>query len=83
MVERNPPDDASAFGELYGRRFPEVYRFVYTRLRDQRAAEEVTSRVFGRALASLGDRRDDGKPVAVWLYQLAVAEVARRGDEGG
>jgi len=83
MAEKNPPGDASAFGELYGRQFPEVYRFVYSRLRDKQAADEVTSRVFGRALASIGHRRDVGKPVAVWLYQLAAAEVARRGDEAG
>jgi DNA-binding HxlR family transcriptional regulator len=78
MAERNPSDDTDAFGELYTRHFPQVYRFVYSRLRDQRAAEEVTAEVFGKALRSVGRHQDIGKPVAAWLHQLAVAEVSGR-----
>lgn len=89
MPELNAADDADAFGELYERHFPQVYRFVYSKLRDGRVAEEVTSEVFRRARTGTGREQHAGKPVAAWLYRLAVEEVVRRdrkdrpGDQSG
>ena len=42
LVER-AKRDPNAFGELYNRYFLQIYRFVYSRVRDQTAAEDVTS----------------------------------------
>ena len=41
LVER-AKTDANAFGELYDHYFGQIYRFVYSRLHDQEAAEDVT-----------------------------------------
>jgi len=70
--------DPRAFGELYERYIVQIYRFVYSRTRDQTAAEDVTSEVFMKALKSIGRYQDTGKPFSAWLYQIAVNSVADR-----
>ena len=70
--------DPGAFGELYERYFLQIYRFVYSRIRDQTSAEDVTSEVFMKALKSIGRYQDTGKPFSAWLYQIAVNSVADR-----
>src|SRR5439155_24805163 len=75
LVER-AKRDPSAFGELYDRHFLQIYRFVYSRVRDQATAEDVTSEVFMKALRSIGRYQDTGRPFSAWLYQIAVNAVA-------
>ncbi len=70
--------DPNAFGELYERYLQQIYRFVYSRMRDQTAAEDVTSEVFMKALRSIDRYQDTGKPFSAWLYQIAVNSVADR-----
>ena len=77
LVERAKRDQA-AFGELYDRHFLQIYRFVYSRVRDQTVAEDVTSEVFMKALRSIGRYQDTGRPFAAWLYQIAVNAIADR-----
>jgi RNA polymerase sigma-70 factor (ECF subfamily) len=77
LVERAKRDPA-AFGELYDRHFSQIYRFVYSRVRDQAAAEDVTSEVFMKALRGLGRYQDTGRPFSAWLYQIAVNAVNDR-----
>ncbi|MDQ6772937.1 MAG: sigma-70 family RNA polymerase sigma factor [Candidatus Dormibacteraeota bacterium] len=77
LVER-AKGDPNAFGELYDRHFLQIYRFVYTRVRDQATAEDVTSDVFMKALRGLGRYQDTGRPFSAWLYQIAVNAVADR-----
>lgn len=75
LVER-AKEDPAAFGELYDRHFLQIYRFVYSRVRDQATAEDVTSEVFMKALRSIGRYQDTGRPFSAWLYQIAVNAVA-------
>ena len=70
--------DPSAFGELYEMHFQKIYRFVYSRVRDQATAEDVTSEVFMKALRGIGRYQDTGRPFSAWLYQIAVNAVADR-----
>src|ERR1700736_3345884 len=77
LVERAKLDPA-AFGELYDRYFSQIYRFVYSRVRDQTAAEDVTSEVFMKALRGIGRYQDTGRPFSAWLYQIAVNAVNDR-----
>jgi len=58
-----------AFSALYQRYVGPVYRFCYVRLGSAQEAEDATSRVFARALASLRDYR--GGAFAVWLFRIA------------
>ena len=77
LVER-AKREPGAFGELYERYVLQIYRFVYSRVRDQTAAEDVTSEVFMKALKSITRYQDTGKPFSAWLYQIAVNSVADR-----
>ncbi len=70
--------DPAAFGELYELHFQRMYRFVYSRVQDRAAAEDVTSEVFMKALRSIGRYQDTGRPFSAWLYQIAVNAVADR-----
>jgi RNA polymerase sigma-70 factor, ECF subfamily len=75
LVER-AKGDADAFGELYDYYFGQIYRFVYSRLRDQEAAEDVTSEVFFKALRAIGRYKPSGHPFSAWLYQISVNAIA-------
>ena len=77
LVER-AKYDPGAFGELYDRHFLQIYKFVYSRVRDQSIAEDVTSDVFMKALRSIGRYQDTGRPISAWLYQIAINAVADR-----
>jgi DNA-directed RNA polymerase specialized sigma24 family protein len=57
LVER-AKYDPGAFGELYDRHVLQIYKFVYSRVRDQSIAEDVTSDVFLKALRSIGRYQD-------------------------
>lgn len=70
--------DPDAFGELYDRYLPQIYRFVYASVGDQTVAEDVTSEVFTEALKGVGRYRGTGQPFSVWLYRIAVNSVADR-----
>jgi RNA polymerase sigma-70 factor (ECF subfamily) len=70
--------DPRQFGALYDRHFQQIYRFVYSRVREQTAAEDVTSEVFMKALKAMPRYQDTGRPFAAWLYQIAVNAIADR-----
>jgi RNA polymerase sigma-70 factor (ECF subfamily) len=74
LVER-AKTDADAFGELYDHYFTQIYRFTYSRMRDQDAAEDVTSEVFFKALRAIGRYKPSGHPFSSWLYQIAVNAI--------
>ena len=75
LVER-AKTDPNAFGALYDRHFQQIYRFVYSRVGEQAAAEDVTSEVFVKALRGIGRYQDTGRPFQAWLYQIAVNAIA-------
>jgi len=74
LVER-AQGDAEAFGELYDRYVADIYRFVYSRLRDREVAEDVTSEVFFKALRAIDRYRPTGRPFRGWLYRIAANAI--------
>ncbi|HXN57139.1 MAG TPA: sigma-70 family RNA polymerase sigma factor, partial [Candidatus Angelobacter sp.] len=75
LVER-AKQDPDAFGALYDRYFPQIYRFAYSRVRDQSLAEDVTSEVFFKALRNIKRYTYSGHPFSSWLYQITLNAVA-------
>lgn len=69
-----PGDRAAAFGKLYDNLLPDVYAFVSIRVPDRTAAEEVTQRVFERAVAVAGELERGGS-VAGFLHRVASSAV--------
>ena len=75
LVERAKLDPA-AFGELYDHYVGQIYRFVYSRVRSQDLAEDVTSEVFFKALRAIHRYKPSGHPFSAWLYQISVNAIA-------
>jgi len=69
-------DDNAAFGELYTRYVKRIYNYIYYRTGSHHDAEDLTSRVFFRALAHISSYTDRGVPFSAWLYRIAHNLVA-------
>ena len=64
-------ENPGAFGELYERYVDRIYNYVYHRVGNVHAAEDLTSRTFYRALANISRYEDKGVPFSAWLYRIA------------
>jgi len=69
-------EDKEAFGELYERYMPKIYNYIYYRTSNTHDAEDLTARVFFRAMSHIGNYVDKGVPFQAWLYRIAHNLVA-------
>jgi RNA polymerase sigma-70 factor, ECF subfamily len=69
-------DDAEAFGILYERYVTRIYTYIYYRTGNSDDAEDLTARVFFRAMRHIGNYRHRGLPFSAWLYRIAHNLVA-------
>jgi RNA polymerase sigma-70 factor (ECF subfamily) len=63
--------DQDAFGELYTRYVKRIYNYVFYRTGSHEDAEDITARVFQRALQHIPNYEDRGVPFSAWLYRIA------------
>lgn len=75
LVER-AKTDPDAFGELYERYVKKIYNYIYYRTGNEHDAEDLTARVFFRALEHLDGYTARGLPFSAWLYRIAHNLVA-------
>ena len=75
LIER-AKHDADAFGLLYERYVDRIYNYIFYRTGDSHEAEDLTARVFYRALGHMDEYRQRGAPFAAWLYRIAHNLVA-------
>jgi len=75
LIER-AKRDADAFGALYERYVDRIYNYIYYRTSDVHEAEDLTARVFYRALGRIEEYDQRGAPFAAWLYRIAHNLVA-------
>jgi len=68
--------DQEAFGVLYERYVGRIYSYIYYRTGNQHDAEDLTARVFFRALRHVENYTDRGLPLSAWLYRIAHNLVA-------
>ena len=68
--------DGEAFGVLYERYVERIYNYIYYRTGNVYDAEDLTERVFLRALRHIPNYRDRGLPFSAWLYRIAHNLVA-------
>ena len=68
--------DRQAFGELYSRYLNKIYSYVYHRTGNTHDAEDLTAKVFMRALSHIEKYSDRGLPFQAWLYRIAHNLVA-------
>jgi RNA polymerase sigma-70 factor (ECF subfamily) len=63
--------DPQAFGALYERYVGRIYGYLYYRTGNAHDAEDLTARVFQRALAHLDRYTSRGLLFSAWLYRIA------------
>lgn len=69
-------DNREAFGELYERYVKKIYNYIFYRTGNQHDAEDLTARVFFRAMSHMENYTDRGVPFQAWLYRIAHNLVA-------
>ena len=75
-LERAIQGDAEAFTVLYERYVGRIYNYVYYRTGSPADAEDITARVFHRALGHIGNYQQMGVPFSAWLYRIAHNLIA-------
>lgn len=75
-VARATQGDPQAFGALYERYVDRIYNYIYYRTGNQFDAEDLTARVFFRAMRHIENYTDRGLPISAWLYRIAHNLVA-------
>ena len=75
LIKRAKSYDAEALSELYRRHADTVFRYVFYRVGDRQAADDLVGDVFVRALEGLSTYQDTGNPFEAWLYRIAHARV--------
>lgn len=68
--------DRQAFGVLYDTYAERIYNYIYYRTGNTLDAEDLTARVFFRAMRHITNYTDRGIPFSAWLYRIAHNLVA-------
>jgi len=68
--------DTAAFGELYQRYVGRIYNYIFYRTGSVKDAEDMTGRVFFKAMSHLQGYKHMGLPFSAWLYRIAHNLVA-------
>lgn len=68
--------DTDAFSLLYQQYVGRIYNYVYYRTGNGFDAEDLTAKVFHRALSHIHKYEDKGVPFSAWLYRIAHNLVA-------
>jgi RNA polymerase sigma-70 factor (ECF subfamily) len=68
--------DREAFGNLYEQHVERIFNYVYYRTGNLHDAEDLTARVFQRAMNHIAKYDDRGVPFSAWLYRIAHNLVA-------
>jgi RNA polymerase sigma-70 factor, ECF subfamily len=76
VLARASQGDKDAFGLLYERYTERIFNYVYYRTGNVHDAEDLTARVFQRAMNHIHNYTDRGVPFSAWLYRIAHNLVA-------
>lgn len=68
--------DREAFGVLYEHYIERIFSYVYYRTGNLHDAEDLTARVFQRAMNHIHNYTNRGVPFSAWLYRIAHNLVA-------
>lgn len=84
MIEKNDEKafidsaktDPASFGILYERYVDKIYNYIYYRTGNTKDAEDLTGKVFFKAMSHIKGYRHMGLPFSAWLYRIAHNLVA-------
>ncbi len=72
LVVQAAHGEAEAFGSLYARHLPGLYRYILSRVGDEHEAEDLVEAVFLRAWEALPTYRIGEFPFNAWLHRVAL-----------
>ncbi len=64
--------DEDAFNELYEYFFPRVYNFIFARLKNPDAADDIVSTTFMKMYESLSRYNPERAAFSTWLFRIAL-----------
>lgn len=67
--------EASAFGLLYDRYQPQIYRFIYLKVSHREEAEDLCHQVFLTAWQNIRNYKNRGFPFSAWLYSITKNKI--------
>lgn len=76
LIFRAANGDSEAFSILYERYVGKIFNYIYYRTGSYNDAEDLTERVFYRALGHIASYKNLGVPFTAWLYRIAHNLVA-------
>ncbi|MGD9092395.1 MAG: sigma-70 family RNA polymerase sigma factor [Anaerolineales bacterium] len=71
VIARAKGGDTNVIGALYRRYRVDVFRYLFYRVGDQHAAEDLTSEVFERMIRALERYQMSNVAFEAWLFQIA------------
>jgi RNA polymerase sigma-70 factor (ECF subfamily) len=71
LVSKAQAGDVEAFGSLYERHAPAIFRYLFAHLPDRLDAEDLTEEVFLRTWQTLPNYREHGTPFRAFLFRIA------------
>lgn len=71
LIRQAKSGNPEAFAELYDACVERVYRYIYFRVTDDAATEDLTSQVFLKAWENLDRYKIGSSPFVAWLYTIA------------
>ncbi len=75
-ISKAKDGEEEAFGRLYDKYMPVIYRFIFLKVGGQKAqAEDICHEVFLSAWQNIGNFRFQGYPFSSWLYRIASNAV--------
>lgn len=75
IVQRAINGDREAFTYIYDLHFDKIYRYIYTKVRSQSEAEDLTQDVFIKAYEGLKNYKWRDLPITAWLFKIAHNRV--------
>lgn len=71
LIQKAQRGESDAFGFLYDRYFPKIYRFTLLKVSRRVDAEDITHQVFLNAWQNIRSYEFRGFPFSSWLYRIA------------
>ncbi len=75
LIDRAKTDPV-AFGKLYKKYVERIYNYIYYRTGSTKDAEDLTGKVFFKAMNHIQGYKHMGFPFSAWLYRIAHNLVA-------
>ena len=67
--------NAQHFGLLYDKYFEKLYYFIFSKVKDEALAGDITQNTMLKAMANIRKYKWTGRPFLAWLYRIGANEV--------